>query len=231
MVRDRRTHWSVAAVLGVVATVASIGLLDRAAARFAHETFHGAAVFVDLTHLVDPILPLASLGLVVGGAAILLGWRPGRHARMLLCACAAVLIAVAIKDQAKYAFGRLWPETWVNDNPSWIGTGAYGFFPFHGGTGWASFPSGHMTVVTAPMAVLALGLPRWRWLFALPVALVAIGLYGADYHFVGDMIAGTLLGGICAAVAAALTDGRLLAPGLDPLRRGARAPVAPQEPP
>lgn len=226
--RDRRTSWSVAAALVVLATAASVALLDRAAARFAHDTFHGAAVFVDLSHLVDPILPLASVGLIVGGASILLGWRPGRHARMMLCACAAVLIAVAIKEQAKYAFGRLWPETWVNDNPSWIGTHAYGFFPFHGGAGWASFPSGHMTVVTAPMAVLALGLPRWRWLFALPVALVAIGLYGADYHFVGDMIAGTLLGTVCAAVAVALTDGRLLAPERDSLRRGARATVVPQ---
>ena len=27
----------------------------------------------------------------------------------------------------KYAFGRLWPETWVDNNPSWIHDGAYGF--------------------------------------------------------------------------------------------------------
>lgn len=229
---DRRTRWSVAALVAVLATMACIAFVDRDAARFAHDTFHGGSAFVALTHLVDPILPLASVGLIVGGAAVLLGWRPGRHARMLLCACAAVLIAVAIKDQAKYAFGRLWPETWVNDNPSWIGTGAYGFFPLHGGTGWGSFPSGHMAVVTAPMAVLALGLPRWRWLFALPVVLVAVGLYGADYHFVGDMVAGALLGTVCAAVAAALTDGRLLAPGHDVLRQPAHTPVvAPQGPP
>jgi membrane-associated phospholipid phosphatase len=122
-----------------------------------------------------------------------------------------VLVAVSIKDQAKFAFGRLWPETWVYGNPSWIANGAYGFAPFHGGAGWSSFPSGHMTVITAPMVVLALAQPRWRWIAAIPVALVAIGLFGADYHFVGDMIAGTLLGWVCAAIAVGVVDRRLAA--------------------
>ena len=30
--------------------------------------------------------------------------------------------------------------------------------PFHGGQGWASFPSGHTTLATAPMAVLMIRL-------------------------------------------------------------------------
>ncbi len=106
-------------------------------------------------------------------------------------------MSYAIKEQLKFDFGRLWPETWVDGNPSWIKDAAYGFFPFHGRTGWSSFPSGHMTAITAPVSVLWARLPRWRPVLAIPVILVAVGLYGADFHFIGDMVAGCCLGAAC----------------------------------
>ncbi len=189
---------------GCAASLLSVLFVDRPAATWVHAAARGDAVFVALTHIVDPVLPLAIFGFLAAGAGIRAGWRPGPAGRALFSACMAVLVAVAIKDQAKYAFGRLWPETWVNNNPSWIGTGAYGFAPFHGGAGWASFPSGHMTVITAPMAVVWLTAPRWRPVAGLPVVLVALGLFGADYHFVGDILAGALLGTVCAACVLAM---------------------------
>lgn len=183
----------------------SVAAVDRPAATLSHAAFAGrTAVFVALTHIVDPVLPLAALGLAGAGLAALLGWRPGAAGRRVIAACVAVLVAAMIKDQLKYAFGRLWPETWVDGNPSWIRDGAYGFFPFHGRTGWSSFPSGHMTAATAPVAALWRELPRWRPILALPVAMVAVGLYGADYHFVGDMVAGAYLGAACGVGVAAL---------------------------
>lgn len=182
-----------------------VGYVDRGAASLSHADVAGrTAVFDALTHIVDPIPPLAALGVAVAGLAALLGWRPGALGRTLLACCLATLVAIVLKDQLKYAFGRLWPETWVEHNPSWIRDGAYGFFPFHGGRGWASFPSGHTTLVTAPATVLWMRWPRWRALVALPVALVLVGLYGADYHFVGDMVAGLYLGGACGLGALAL---------------------------
>ena len=106
----------------------------------------------------------------------------------------------------KLAFGRPWPETWVNNNPSWIGTHTYGFRPFHGGAGWASFPSGHTTAITAPCAAIWPQAGRWRpALVALP-CLVAAGLIGADFHFVGDCIAGALLGIASAGCVRLATD-------------------------
>jgi hypothetical protein len=54
-----------------------------------------------------------------------------------------------------------------------------------------------MTEVTAPVAVLWARLPHWRLLLALPVLAVAVGLFGADDHFVGDMVAGAYLGAAC----------------------------------
>ncbi len=193
---------------GCAASLLSILFLDRSAATWSHAVLHGATVFRALTHIVDPVPPVAAIGFLGLGTAALSGRCRSPLLRALLCASVAALVAIMIKDELKFAFGRLWPETWVNDNPSWIRDGAYGFAPFHGGAGWSSFPSGHMTAVTAPAAVFWRRYPAWRALAGLPVALVALGLYGADFHFVGDMIAGTTLGAVCAVLATAVVPDR-----------------------
>ncbi len=196
--------------LAGVATAISVALLDGPAATFVHGLDRPLQPFIALTHLVDPVLPVAIIGFLGLGSAVALGWNPPPWARLALAVCVASLLAVMVKDQLKYAFGRTWPETWVNNNPSWIRDHVMGFTPFHGGPGWASFPSGHTTLATAPMTVLMITLrSAWRWLCAVPIALVAIGLYGADYHFIGDMIAGVMVGALCAAIAFSL----LRAPG------------------
>lgn len=188
-----------------ILVVFCIAVVDRPAAFLSHADFAGhRAAFDALTHLVDPIPPLATLGIAAAGLAACLGWRPGPAGRTLIACCLATLVAVALKDELKYAFGRLWPETWVESNPSLIRDGAYGFFPFHGGRGWFSFPSGHTTTVSAPVAVLWRRLPRWRPILAIPVVLVVAGLFGADYHFIGDMVAGLYLGAACGIGALAL---------------------------
>ena len=216
----------VAALSCVVAVGLSIAFVDRAFATWTHTTFHGARFFVILTHIVDPILPAAALGLTVCAVMVMSGWRPGCVGRTFIACCIAALVAYAIKDQAKIAFGRLWPETWVNGNPSWISNGAYGFSPFHGGAGWGSFPSGHMTAIAAPLSVAWQRAPRWRWLLVLLIMLVAIGLLGADYHFFGDVIAGVYLGAACgtgtlAALHAGWTEEiRQSQPGSEPRTRG-----------
>ncbi len=187
---------SIAACL--VTVLVCIAFVDRAAATWSHAHFSGHdMVFRGLTHLVDPLLPLAGLGLAGAALAGSYGWRPQRAGHLLIACCFAVLVSYAIKEQLKFDFGRLWPETWVDGNPSWIKDSAYGFFPFHGRTGWSSFPSGHMTAITAPVSVLWARLPRWRPVLAIPVILVAVGLWGADFHFIGDMVAGCCLGAAC----------------------------------
>ncbi len=199
-------RWPFLVGADVVATVLLLLFADRGAATWSHATFGEPGReglkrgFIALTHLIDPLVPLSILGLLVLGGMAAGAVSPFRHGRLILAACAATLVAVAVKDELKFAFGRMWPETWTNNNPSWIANGAFGFVPFHGGTGWSSFPSGHMTVITAPMVIVMLAEPNWRWLAALPVVLVALGLYGSDYHFLSDMLAGVLVGGICAGV-------------------------------
>ncbi len=193
-----RKQASAAAAIGLSTIAASILLLDKPLSTAMH-ALHRPAWCVWLTWVADVPLPGSVLALAGAGLAWLCGWRPGTAGRVLLAACLATLMADAAKDVLKQGFGRLWPETWVQGNPSWITNHRFGFAPFHGGPGWASFPSGHTTVITAPCAV------AWRHsatafrpvLAALP-ALVATGLLGADFHFLGDCIAGALLGVACA---------------------------------
>ena len=42
-------------------------------------------------------------------------------------ASVSVIVAEAIKSHLKVVFGRTWPETWINDNSSFIDNGVYGF--------------------------------------------------------------------------------------------------------
>jgi membrane-associated phospholipid phosphatase len=116
----------------------------------------------------------------------------------VLAAACATLLAIAVVFVLKYAFGRMWPDTWVENNPSWIRNHDFGFMPFHGGPGYASFPSGHTTRITAPFAVLWQRMPRFRLLWVVPPLLVVIGLLAANFHFLSDCLAGIWLGAACA---------------------------------
>jgi len=181
--------------LWLLAIAVSILWLDRPWAEFAQgQAFKTIAVFPLLTKLAELSMPLALLGLAGGGLAALRGWRPGPRGRLLLSLCIAVAIAVMAKTELKYLFGRTWPETWVGGNPSWIRDGVFTFSFFHGGQGWESFPSGHTTVMSAPMAVLWRRWPKLWGLWALPVALVAVGLLACDYHWISDVLAGAGVG-------------------------------------
>lgn len=50
--------------------------------------------------------------------------------------------------------------------------------------------------MAAPAVITCLMYPRWTWLAILTMVVTAIGLLGMNYHFVSDVVAGTLLGGM-----------------------------------
>src|SRR5690606_28197531 len=84
------------------------------------------------------------------------------------------------------------------------GTGAYGFHPFQTGDDVGSFPSGHASRIAAFAGVFWIAYPRRRWLCLLIAVPLAVSLIAMNYHFVGDVVAGTFLGAIVAAYAATL---------------------------
>jgi membrane-associated phospholipid phosphatase len=113
---------------------------------------------------------------------------------MGLAVACSVLVSKGVKDMLKPVFGRYWPETWTQNNPSFIHSQAYGFNWFHGGSWYASFPSGHTTAAWAAAVAIALCWPRLRPLAACIGAAVPLGLLLCNYHFFSDVVAGMLLG-------------------------------------
>ncbi len=193
-----RIRWSVVTLLAALATIAAYLLVDRPVATLSHDSWHRPAWAVDLTYLANPWLPIAGVVLLGGAVAFLAGWRPGPRGRTVLMAAIAILLARVVVDELKWACGRPWPETWIDRNPSWIGTRTFGMFPFHGGRGYQSFPSGHTVDMAAPAAVLARLAPRLWPLSIVLVFAVGAGLVVSDYHFVADVLAGAYVGTVVA---------------------------------
>jgi membrane-associated phospholipid phosphatase len=127
--------------------------------------------------------------------------------KTLFVACLSLIVADDFRISLGDVFGRYWPETWTHDNPSLIGTGAYGFHPFQRGDDVGSFPSGHAARVLAFGTVWLIAMPRSRTIQIVVIVLSAsmlVSLVAMNYHFVSDVIAGGVLGGIVATYGAHL---------------------------
>lgn len=188
-----------------VAIALCFWLVDRPVASLAHEVLlPHRGVFDTFTHIVDP-LPVIAWLICAGYVLLALGGvLPGPRGRLALRLAIALLVAVFLKDGLKGITGRSWPETWTNDNLSYIRDGIYGFFPWRGFNGtreFQAFPSGHLTVISVTVVGLALAFPRWKWLAAVPIVLVAVGMIGSNYHWVSDLIGGGALGAAVALAA------------------------------
>ena len=186
----------IALVLGGSAVVVCYFFVDRPVAWFVHDhRFYSEDFLLWPPVVSDWVSYLVILG-IVGVAAWCLG-RPRNQLQTLLLAIAANLVATAgIKNVLKWTFGRTWPETWISNNPSLIADGVYGFHPFHFGKAYQSFPSGHAAATFAVISILWLSRPQWRWPCAAVGGLVCLALIGLNFHFVGDVIAGAVLGSV-----------------------------------
>ncbi len=184
--------------LALTAVVVTVGYLwlDQPLALIAHGLgpAHRHALFEPLTHIPEPLMPAAALAFVCLGLYALAGRALPRFARVIVLCSLSLVMGEAVKNQLKLLFGRTWPETWVGNNLSFIRDHVYGFNWLHGGAGYGSFPSGHMTATCAVLAVLWLCYPRLRPAYALAALAVAVGLIGADFHFFSDVIAGAFVG-------------------------------------
>jgi membrane-associated phospholipid phosphatase len=193
---------AVAVLLGAALVALCYFFVDRPVAFFVRD--HGLPSYPALKWLTyaPPVLqawaPVALVALMVRRA-----WGPFRRWELTLAAaCVAVVLADQFRETLAYAAGRYWPGTWIDDNPSLLRDGAYGFHPFHGGGAYGSFPSGHTARSVAIAAVVWVAYPGWRWVCAAASAAEGCALVGMDYHFVGDVVAGGFVGAIVGAYTA-----------------------------
>ena len=198
---------AVVSLILIAVVTLSYFFVDRQLAIVLHPYTNGVPFFVWLTYIASPLAPSASILAAFIGARALARDRLTETESAFLRASCAILIAGVLTFELKEVFGRTWPETWINNNPSYFGNGTYGFFPFHGGQGYRAFPSGHTTAIAAAAGAAWCLWRKIRWLCVILALAVAIGLLGADYHWLSDIMAGAVVGVTTGVVAAKIGRG------------------------
>jgi len=187
--------WAIALLLGSACIIISYFWVDRATAYFVHDRLRDYRAFFDVAALLPKAVGPLAIGLtVIFGIAALMRQRLSKFQSAIVLSALSLAVSDILENWLKFIFGRTWPETWVGGNPSLIRDGVHGFNPFHGGPGFAAFPSGHMTAICSMVSVFWICYPRFRVFYAVCVGTVIIGQLGANYHFVSDLMAGGLLG-------------------------------------
>ena len=189
--------WSLAVVLTTIAIVASYFWLDRPIALLV-DAFQGSLSSVpelqSVASIPNPLFLIAEIVLFVLGLAVCAKRPLARWQQVSLICVISIVVGEATKDLFKWTFGRPSPAIWIAQNQAPIGTREYQFHWLNGAEPFNSFPSGHMTATAALIAVLWVCYPRARPLYVAIFLLMAAVLVASNSHFLGDVIAGGLLG-------------------------------------
>ena len=187
--------WITALLICGACVTISYFFVDRPFAYFAHDELIAYRANFDLVGRLPNVLGPLVIGwtLIVGVRAVM-GQPLTEVQTSIVLSALSLALAAILENWLKFAFGRTWPETWVQNNPSLIRDGVHNFNPFHGGLGFAAFPSGHMVAISAITSAVWFRHPRLRWIYAICITTVFIGELGANYHFVSDLIAGGFVG-------------------------------------
>jgi membrane-associated phospholipid phosphatase len=183
----------------VLAVVICYFWVDRSVAFFVYDHhINKIEVFRWLTYPPPEVQNWSALVLTI--LMIRRAWGPFlRWQKVLLVACISLIVADDFRISLGDVFGRYWPQTWQHDNPSLIGTGAYGFHPFQRGDDIGSFPSGHACRIVGFAGVWTIAMPDSRIVATVVSASMLLSLVAMNYHFVSDVIAGSVLGALIAA--------------------------------
>ena len=197
-------HTLIAVTFCVAAVLVCYFWIDRPVAFFVyHHQINKFQVFCWLTYPPPELQTWSPLVLTV--LMVRRAWGPFmRWQKVLLVACLSLIVADEFRTSLGDVCGRYWPETWSDNNPSLIGNGRYGFHPFQRGDDLGSFPSGHAARILSFATVWLIATPRSRVIGVLICTPMLVSLVAMNYHFVSDVIAGSVLGGIVATYAAHL---------------------------
>ncbi len=183
-------------------TLFSIFFIDRNLADFLYQQNFANAFTSSFTSSFTKLLSNTPVLLEVLAGAVLLSCAiPKMRKRFSLLAMhLAMTLAIAslVRLGAKALFGRTWPQTWVDNNPSWISDRLEGFHPFAEGLAYNSFPSGHALFTFALASVFWYHFPRFCSLWVAAMLGVFIGQLAQNFHYLGDLLGGSVIGILCA---------------------------------
>jgi membrane-associated phospholipid phosphatase len=196
----KRWIWIGAVVAALVLIPLSIAFVDKPIASISYSIFGRFSFLSGLAgtpSLFGPLTTGIAAILILRRAALL----PIVFFDVVLAQCEISLLATKlVLSPLKAFFGRTWP---LYGQPSFIVDGAYGFYLLKGGPQFAAFPSGHAASVFALCVIFWGAYPRYRIIYGGSAAAVSFMLVVGDFHFVSDVIAGCLLGGVLAALVVA----------------------------
>src|SRR5215468_3863859 len=199
----RRLLWRtlVATILCTAAVLVCYFWIDRPVAFFVYRHHvNTIQVFRWLTYPPPEAQNWSALALTI--LMVRRAWGPFLYwQKVLLVACLSLIVADDFRISLGDVFGRYWPDTWTHDNPSLIGTGTYGFHPFQRGDDIGSFPSGHACRIFGFAGVWMIAMPGTRVIAMIVCAPMLVSLVLMNYHFVSDVIAGSVLGALIAMYA------------------------------
>src|SRR5262245_8784576 len=158
-----RQKWAIALLIWLLCITASFLWVDRPVALFVHDELEGYRNIFDVAARLPKVLgPLVVAYTLIVGARVVAGQRMTEIQTVIVISALSWAVSDVPENWLKFVFGRTWPETWVQDNPSLIRDSVNNFNPFHGGPGFAAFPSGHMVAICAIMSVYWICWPRDR---------------------------------------------------------------------
>ncbi|MBJ6724220.1 phosphatase PAP2 family protein [Geomesophilobacter sediminis] len=198
--------WIASFFLVAVLTALCARFIDLPVALWVKETFiRNPAWAVTTGRMPDLLLHLVLLVSVGACCLRLVRLRKGHVDNLndfLLLASWDAPASFVAKALLKPLFGRLNNRLWLK-NPD-----LYGFYWFQNRWGYDAFPSGHMLVLVALLALLVRFFPVAR-IPALLLALVtSVALILTGYHFLSDIVAGCYLGIVVEALVHAAICGR-----------------------
>lgn len=182
-------------ICGTILTTLAYFFIDKPAVYFVFK--HPTSIkyiLLQLTYIPSIIITIIA-PIIIIYCLIYMCWKPLTKFLLILFVIAInSSIVCNIKNTLKWLFGRTWPLTWINNNPSLIKNHVFGFHFFHGGIGYSSFPSGHAAILATVITTLWVFYPKWRWLYITVGFAIIFSLLALNYHFVSDIIAGLTLG-------------------------------------
>lgn len=99
----------------------------------------------------------------------------------------SVAVSGITADLLKVIFGRARPKLFLQQ-------GIYGFDFLRHEHAWISFPSGHAATAISAALTLSILFPRFKPVFFLAGALIALSRIILNQHYLSDVIAGSYLG-------------------------------------
>jgi membrane-associated phospholipid phosphatase len=199
-------HSLIATASCILAVVICYFWVDRGVAFFVYDHhINTIEVFRWLTYPPPEVQNWSALVLTI--LIVRRAWGPFlRWQKVLLVACISLIVADTFRISLGDVFGRYWPETWTHDNPSLIGTGTYGFHSFQRRDDIGSFPSGHACRILGFSGVWIIAMPGSRVIAIVLSVPMLVSLVAMNYHFVSDVIAGSVLGALIATYAVQLAQ-------------------------